>query len=75
VIPFPLLELQSKWVAGILSGRIKLPSEEEMIEDVKADYQKVEMKGWPKRYTHDFSDFQVTFLCIKKLQQFLRWIK
>ncbi|XP_078165674.1 flavin-containing monooxygenase FMO GS-OX-like 2 isoform X2 [Carex rostrata] len=46
---------------GILSGRIELPSEEEMIKDVKADYDKVEMKGWPKRYTHNVSDFQFEY--------------
>lgn len=55
VIPFPLFELQSKWVAGILSGRIKLPSKDEMMEDVKAIYSRLETRGWPKRYTHNFS--------------------
>lgn len=55
VIPFPLFELQSKWVAGILSGWIKVPSKDEMMEDVKAIYSKQETRGWPKRYTHNFS--------------------
>ncbi|CAM0956251.1 unnamed protein product [Alopecurus aequalis] len=54
VIPFPLFELQSKWVAGVMSGRIKLPSKDEMIEDVKAIYLRLETHGWPKRYTHNF---------------------
>ncbi|KAF3324276.1 Dolichyl-diphosphooligosaccharide--protein [Carex littledalei] len=58
-----MLELQSKWWAGTLSGRIELPSEEEMIEDVKTDYEKVEMKGWPKRYTHNL-DFQVVYMAL-----------
>ena len=53
VIPFPLFELQSKWVAWVLSGRIVLPSKEEMMEDVKAFYSKLEARGWPKRYTHN----------------------
>ncbi|KAJ4754209.1 Flavin-containing monooxygenase [Rhynchospora pubera] len=61
VIPFPLVELQCKWLAGILSGRIELPLEEEMLKDVKADYQRLEMKGWPKRYAHNFSDFQFEY--------------
>lgn len=51
-IPFPCFELQSKWIAGILSGRIVLPSQEEMMEDVKAFYSELEASGKPKRYTH-----------------------
>ncbi|XP_062201165.1 flavin-containing monooxygenase FMO GS-OX-like 3 isoform X2 [Phragmites australis] len=61
VIPFPLFELQSKWVAGVLSGRIELPSKEEMMEDVKAFYAKLETCGWPKRYTHNFSNYQFEY--------------
>jgi len=61
VIPFPLFELQSKWVARVLSGRIMLPSKEEMMEDVKAFYSKLEARGWPKRYTHNFSNYQFEY--------------
>ncbi|XP_052169062.1 flavin-containing monooxygenase FMO GS-OX-like 4 [Oryza glaberrima] len=61
VIPFPLFELQSKWVAGVLSGRVKLPSREEMMEDVKAFHSKMEARGWPKRYAHNFSDCQFEY--------------
>lgn len=52
VIPFPLCELQSKWIASLLSERIMLPSEEEMTEDVKMFYSTLEVAGTPKRYTH-----------------------
>ncbi|CAL1401391.1 unnamed protein product [Linum trigynum] len=60
VIPFPLFELQSKWIAGALSGRITLPSKEEMTEDVKAYYQELEASNIPKRYTHclDLDQFE-----------------
>lgn len=58
-IPFPLVELQSKWVAGVLSGWIELPSKDEMMEDVKAFYSKLEARGWPKRYTDNLSNCQV----------------
>lgn len=54
-----MFELQSKWVAGVLSGRIALPTQEEMMEDVKAFSLQMEVAGWPKRYTHNFSKFQV----------------
>ncbi|URD84951.1 Flavin-containing monooxygenase [Musa troglodytarum] len=33
VAPFLMFELQSKWVAGVLSRRISLPTKEEMLED------------------------------------------
>ncbi|KAL5542626.1 hypothetical protein UlMin_010336 [Ulmus minor] len=53
VVPFPMCELQSKWIAGLLSDRLILPSEEEMMEDVNAFYSDLEASGQPKRYTHN----------------------
>ncbi|KAK2993843.1 hypothetical protein RJ640_012804 [Escallonia rubra] len=61
VVPFPLLEFQSKWIAGILSGRISLPSQEEMMRDVNAFYSSLEASGVPKRYTHNMADYQFTY--------------
>ncbi|KAE8800964.1 Flavin-containing monooxygenase FMO GS-OX5 [Hordeum vulgare] len=52
-IPFPVFQLQSSWVAGALSGRIELPSPEEMMMDVVAFYSDMEAHGRPKRFTHD----------------------
>ncbi|GJN30008.1 hypothetical protein PR202_gb18281 [Eleusine coracana subsp. coracana] len=52
VIPFPLFQLQSNWVAGVLSGRIQLPSQHQMMQDVTALYSELEAMGWPKRHTH-----------------------
>ncbi|KAI9173406.1 hypothetical protein LWI28_000782 [Acer negundo] len=60
-IPSPLYELQSKWIAGVLSGRIMLPSQQEMMEDVKAFYSALEASGKPKRYTHTMNDFQYEY--------------
>ncbi|XP_021722025.1 flavin-containing monooxygenase FMO GS-OX-like 5 isoform X1 [Chenopodium quinoa] len=56
ILSFFVYELQSKWVAGVLSGRISLPSEEKMMEDVEAFYSKLDAKGVPKRYTHKIHD-------------------
>ncbi|XP_066340047.1 flavin-containing monooxygenase FMO GS-OX-like 2 [Miscanthus floridulus] len=61
VIPFPLFELGPKWVARVLSGRIKLPSKDKMMEDGKAFYLKLEARGLPKRYTHNFSNYQFEY--------------
>ncbi|KAM3734896.1 hypothetical protein ACB098_10G048400 [Castanea mollissima] len=61
VITFPMFELQSKWIAGVLSNRITLPSQEEMMEDVKAFYSSLEASGTPKRATHALDDKQVKY--------------
>ncbi|TKY70848.1 Flavin-containing monooxygenase FMO GS-OX 5 [Spatholobus suberectus] len=58
VVPFPMIELQSKWIAGILSNRIALPSKEEMTEDIEAFYSSLEASGTPKRYTHHMGPVQ-----------------
>ncbi|KAL1187714.1 Flavin-containing monooxygenase FMO GS-OX-like 4 [Cardamine amara subsp. amara] len=52
VVPFPMFELQSKWIAGVLSGRIPLPSKEDMVMEIKTLYSTLEAQGIPKRYTH-----------------------
>ncbi|CAN6324609.1 unnamed protein product [Urochloa humidicola] len=51
-IMFQALELESKWVAAVLSGRATLPSEEAMTAAVKEDYRRMEETGRPKRHTH-----------------------
>ncbi|ONI06693.1 hypothetical protein PRUPE_5G074900 [Prunus persica] len=61
VVPFPQFELQSKWIAGLLSNRIALPSKEEMMEDIKAFYSLLEASGLPKRYTHNLGDCQFEY--------------
>ncbi|XP_010493787.1 PREDICTED: flavin-containing monooxygenase FMO GS-OX5-like [Camelina sativa] len=59
---FFMFELQSKWVAAVLSGRIKLPSEDKMMEDVTADYAMRDTHGLPKRYTHRLGAGNVQYL-------------
>ncbi|XP_060214022.1 flavin-containing monooxygenase FMO GS-OX-like 4 [Lycium barbarum] len=61
VIPFCLCELQSKWIAGVLSGRISLPSKEDMNADIEALYSSMEAAGIPKRYTHNMDDCQFDY--------------
>ncbi|KAL9231111.1 hypothetical protein vseg_006374 [Gypsophila vaccaria] len=61
VIPFILCELQSKWIAGILSGRISLPSKDKMMEDVEAFYSELDATGIPKRYTHNIGGSQFEY--------------
>ncbi|CAH8313078.1 unnamed protein product [Eruca vesicaria subsp. sativa] len=53
VLPFHLFELQSKWIAGVLSGRVRLPSKEDMmVELIKNINDTLEAQGIPKRYSH-----------------------
>eukprot|EP00897_Mesotaenium_endlicherianum_P004155 jgi/Mesen1/3768/ME000205S03029 len=52
VVPFPLCELQSKWVAKVLSGAASLPSRDAMCRDVEAFYAQLEATGVAKRHTH-----------------------
>lgn len=54
-----MFEIQSKWVASVLSGRVMLPTQDTMMEDVVAFYAKLEAMGIPKRYTHRLGDSQV----------------
>ncbi|KAJ7982335.1 Flavin-containing monooxygenase [Quillaja saponaria] len=49
---FQTVELQSKWVVCVLSGKVLLPDEKEMMTDVERYYQKMGDRGLPKRYTH-----------------------
>ncbi|KAH7687718.1 Flavin monooxygenase FMO protein [Dioscorea alata] len=61
VVPFPLCELQSKWVAGVLSGRVTLPTQIEMMEDIKALHSEMEVNGLPKRYVHNIGNYQFEY--------------
>lgn len=47
-----LLELQSKWVAQVLSEKITLPPEEDMVASMDAYYLQMEETGKPKHHTH-----------------------
>ncbi|KAL6550199.1 hypothetical protein OROMI_020687 [Orobanche minor] len=61
VVPFPLFEFQSKWIAGVLSGRIPLESTNEMMSDIEAFYSSLEASGIPKRYTHQMGESQFDY--------------
>ncbi|KAI4311659.1 hypothetical protein MLD38_036538 [Melastoma candidum] len=61
VIPFPQFEHQTKWIAGALSGRIALPSQKAMSEDVDSFYSDLEAAGVPKRYTHNMANYQFDY--------------
>ncbi|XP_022757034.1 flavin-containing monooxygenase FMO GS-OX-like 5 isoform X2 [Durio zibethinus] len=51
-LPVLVIELQGKWVAKVLSGKVELPTEEEMAYSVQELYSQMEKTGWPKHHTH-----------------------
>ncbi|KAM3308562.1 hypothetical protein P3S67_010306 [Capsicum chacoense] len=48
LLGFPRCELQSKWIDGILSGRISLLSKKDMIADIDAIYSSLDASNIPK---------------------------
>jgi hypothetical protein len=62
VIPFPLFELQSKWVAQVLSRRVALPSLEDMAAAVERFESQLEPTGaTPRRHAHCLGDDQFAY--------------
>ncbi|TKY49679.1 Flavin-containing monooxygenase FMO GS-OX 3 [Spatholobus suberectus] len=49
---FQMTDLQCKWVARVLSGKVLLPTEKEMMAYVEDYYQQMEKDGFPKHITH-----------------------
>ncbi|CAA0309891.1 unnamed protein product [Arabidopsis thaliana] len=61
-IVFVMFEIQSKWVAAVLSGRVTLPSPDKMMEDINAWYASLDALGIPKRHTHTIGRIQSEYL-------------
>ncbi|CAL5381465.1 unnamed protein product [Camellia sinensis] len=61
-ITFLLMELQSKWIAGVLSGKLLLPSKEEMLADVQQHYLQMEESQIPKHHTHLLNPFEFGYM-------------
>jgi hypothetical protein len=57
-----MFEIQSKWVAAVLSGRVTLPSTDKMMEDINAWYASLDALGIPKRHTHTIGRIQSEYL-------------
>lgn len=57
-ITFSVIELQAKWIARVLSGKVLLPDEEEMMASIKDFYQSMEENGLSKRQTHSLRPLQ-----------------
>ncbi|KAK1305327.1 Flavin-containing monooxygenase FMO GS-OX5 [Acorus calamus] len=62
VIPFLTIDLQSKWVAQVLSSKAMLPPEEEMMASIKALYMQMETTGTPKHHTHRLHPYELDYM-------------
>ncbi|XP_039141525.1 flavin-containing monooxygenase FMO GS-OX5-like isoform X2 [Dioscorea cayenensis subsp. rotundata] len=56
------LQLQSKWIAHVLSSKVVLPSEKTMMASVEAYYQELERVGRPKHHTHFLHPNEIEYL-------------
>lgn len=61
-IQFVMFEIQSKWVAAVLSGRVILPSQDKMMEDIIEWYATLDVLGIPKRHTHKLGKISCEYL-------------
>ncbi|XP_028757449.1 flavin-containing monooxygenase FMO GS-OX-like 2 [Neltuma alba] len=58
---FHIFELQSKWVAKVLSGKVALPSTQEMMDSVQNFYEFLEQNQISKHHTHFLRPHQVDY--------------
>jgi hypothetical protein len=63
VLPFPLFQFQAKWIAMVLSSKVKLPPTSEMTESIKAFYDQCEASSKPMHQWHDLGDIEVSSTC------------
>ncbi|KAH0755188.1 hypothetical protein KY290_025458 [Solanum tuberosum] len=61
-IVFLMFELQAKWIAQVLSGKVRLPTEEEMLADVEDHNRQLEESGIPKRHTHRLHPTEIEYI-------------
>ncbi|KAJ0962041.1 hypothetical protein J5N97_029869 [Dioscorea zingiberensis] len=57
-----MFELQSRWIARVLSGKVTLPSEEDMMASIETYYQELEHVGRPKHHTHNLHPNEIEYL-------------
>ncbi|KAH7528070.1 hypothetical protein FEM48_Zijuj05G0032600 [Ziziphus jujuba var. spinosa] len=58
---FPLVDIQSKWMARVLSGKVALPKEEEMMASTNQLYKQMEENGVPKCFTHALHPYEMEY--------------
>lgn len=77
VVPFPLMELQSVWLARLLSGRVAMVPQAVMELAVRAEHNRLQPVGpVPRRHAHllatadeqfDYNDRLADYACVPRL--------
>lgn len=62
VVPFPLCELQSKWVAMALSGAVALPPPADMLAAAARFRTELDAAGVPERHVHNLDKYQFPYV-------------
>ncbi|KAH8964985.1 hypothetical protein BDL97_04G093800 [Sphagnum fallax] len=62
VLTFPLFQFQAKWIGMVLSGKVKLPPKNEMMESIQAFYDQCEASGKPMHQCHDLVDIEFKYM-------------
>ena len=62
VIPFPLFELQAKWFAQTLSGKIEMKSADKMAFELKMEQERYIAKGRKARNYHKLGSGQFAYM-------------
>uniref|UniRef100_A0A7S0EW92 Flavin-containing monooxygenase n=1 Tax=Hanusia phi TaxID=3032 RepID=A0A7S0EW92_9CRYP len=52
IVPFPQFEIQARFAAKVWAGDVQLPSEQEMLEEVRAEWKRKQELGVPQKYFH-----------------------
>ena len=69
VVPFPMFHIQAQYILGILEGRAKLPSSEQMREEYEKEKKSLMDRGIPVRYIC-FRNFNIIFFQVSKTRKY-----
>ena len=61
VVPFPFFDVHVRFVLSVLTGHTQLPSQEDMLADCRADYDRRLGQGIPFKHSHRLSN-QFSFI-------------
>lgn len=68
ICPFPVFSFQAQFIAAVLSGKAKLPSEEEMNAEEEQEFKEKLASGLRKKYAHFLGEKQWDYMrCLAQL--------
>ncbi|MFT7687244.1 MAG: hypothetical protein ACI9FB_002596, partial [Candidatus Azotimanducaceae bacterium] len=62
IVPFPVFEIQSRWFAKVLSGKVLLPEQQEMLKLIDIRLESYQSSGSKLRHIHKLGDNSATYL-------------